>query len=337
MTRTRRSLARVAVVAVVLTVVAGAVAGPAFAEEPAPTPEPTTAPTPVDPSPDPAPPRTASKPKPAVSRAPVRASSLPRRAQPSATTVTRRPPTSSPSSSRRSAPARPRTRQHQRPIRAAVPRPSAHVPPRARPRRELPAGSVATTAHVVRAARGGPPSGDELADAARPAAFLLAAALLAAFAAAVGSMAAPSIRLAVPGGHAGERIRLAREPVPRPGRSERRHTRRAQAKRSTPPRHTPPLPPRPAASVESSTCEIEWFRGYVKSQFYVLLDAPAEGSWRRIASPWFAWRQAEPPPPLPEIVAARDKLLAKLEGDGWKACGRGRAWYSQRLTPRDGA
>jgi hypothetical protein len=333
MTRTRRSLARVAVVAVVLTVVAGAVAAPAFAEEPAPTPEPTTPLTPVDPNPDPAPLRAAPKPKPTVSRAPVRASSMPPSTQPSAITVTPRSPTSSPSSSRRSAPVRPRTPQRQRPIRAAVPRPSAHEPPRARPRRELPAGSVTATARLLQTAGGGSPSGDELADAARPAAFLLAAALLAAFAAAVGSVAAPSIRLAVPGGHAGEPIPLPREPMPRPGRSERRRTRRGQATRSTPPRQTPP-PPLATASDESTTCEIEWFRGYVKSQFYVLLDSPWEGSPRRIESPWFAWRQADPPPPLPEIVAARDRLLAKLEGDGWTAHGRGRAWYSQRLTPR---
>jgi hypothetical protein len=35
---------------------------------------------------------------------------------------------------------------------------------------------------------------------------------------------------------------------------------------------------------------------------------------------------------LPEFVAARDALLAKLEREGWYTCGRGQAWYSNRVT-----
>jgi hypothetical protein len=80
--------------------------------------------------------------------------------------------------------------------------------------------------------------------------------------------------------------------------------------------------------------EIEWFRGYVKSMFFVLLDE-AHGEQRLVESPWFSWRQAEPPPPLPDVVAARDALLAKLELEGWQECGRGQAWFSQRVTAGD--
>jgi hypothetical protein len=85
--------------------------------------------------------------------------------------------------------------------------------------------------------------------------------------------------------------------------------------------------------MKQGTSEIGWFRGYVKSNFYVLLAA-SDGGQRLLESPWFAWREAEPPPPLPEIVAARDALLAKLEREGWAECGRGEAWYSQRVSSR---
>jgi len=91
------------------------------------------------------------------------------------------------------------------------------------------------------------------------------------------------------------------------------------------------------APLEEGACEIEWFRGYVKSRFFVVLEEPELGGDRLVESPWFSWRQADPPPPaLPEIVAARDALLVKLEREGWEAYGRGGAWYSQRLTLRQG-
>jgi hypothetical protein len=91
------------------------------------------------------------------------------------------------------------------------------------------------------------------------------------------------------------------------------------------------------APLEEGACEIEWFRGYVKSRFYVVLEEPELGGDRLVESPWFAWRKADPAPPaLPEIVAARDALLVKLEREGWEPYGRGGAWYSQRLTLRQG-
>lgn len=98
-----------------------------------------------------------------------------------------------------------------------------------------------------------------------------------------------------------------------------------------------PAPISEVAPLEEGACEIEWFRGYVKSRFYVVLEEPDLGGDRLVESPWFSWRKADPPPPaLPEIVAARDALLVKLEREGWEAYGRGGAWYSQRLTLRHG-
>jgi hypothetical protein len=163
-----------------------------------------------------------------------------------------------------------------------------------------------------------------------PAMVVLGAALAAA-AAAAGSAAAPSFRLALAGGLAGASPRLPPERSPRRGHFERRVRR---PRRPKPALAELPSPEQPAAPLQPGTYEIEWFRGYVKSRFFVLLQEP-DGEERLVESPWFAWRKAEPPPPpLPEFVAARDTLLAKLEREGWHECGHGEAWYSRRLTAK---
>ena len=201
----------------------------------------------------------------------------------------------------------------------------------ARPRRELPFASFVPTRSLAVPAAVARPSDPDRTDLTWPALFVLGAALAAA-AAAAGSAAAPSFRLALAGGLPGG---PARAPRPtRPGHLERRVRR--------PPRHEPALselpPPEPPAplepgtyELEPGTYEIEWFRGYVKSMFFVPLEEP-DGEQRLVESPWFAWRQAEPPPPLPDFVAARDALVSKLEREGWHECGRGQAWYSLRVT-----
>ena len=76
-------------------------------------------------------------------------------------------------------------------------------------------------------------------------------------------------------------------------------------------------------------CEIEWFRGYVKSQFLAVADRPSEALVRE--SPWFAWRGTRPPPQEERIAAARDQLLQALLRDGWERSGVGEQWYSDRL------
>jgi len=79
-------------------------------------------------------------------------------------------------------------------------------------------------------------------------------------------------------------------------------------------------------------CEIRWFRGYLKSQFYAeLRDEPSSEPQAVASSRWFKWREGAAPPPGPEIVAARDELLEALRLAGWQPCGRGGEWYSDRL------
>jgi hypothetical protein len=83
------------------------------------------------------------------------------------------------------------------------------------------------------------------------------------------------------------------------------------------------------ATVEE--CEIEWFRGYVKSQFYAV-TRQSDGPSRVLESRWFSWRRVSPPPDEPPIAAAHDELLHALRREGWELCGRGDEWYRDRLT-----
>jgi hypothetical protein len=85
----------------------------------------------------------------------------------------------------------------------------------------------------------------------------------------------------------------------------------------------------PIGAAVREQCEIEWFRGYVKSQFLAVADRP-DGAFVR-ESPWFAWRGTTPPPQEERIAAARDHLLQALLRDGWERAGDGEQWYSVRL------
>jgi hypothetical protein len=76
-------------------------------------------------------------------------------------------------------------------------------------------------------------------------------------------------------------------------------------------------------------CQIEWFRGYVKSQFVAVADWPSVALVRE--SPWFSWRGTTPPPQDEPIEAARDHLRQALLRDGWELSGAGGQWYSDRL------
>jgi hypothetical protein len=301
----------------------------ALAAEPAPPPESSPVPAP-DPDPDPAPPAAAPKVKPPVKAPPAKAATVTRRA-PVATTPAVAPPPPT-TASAEPVPVR-RVRHRPLPARTAKrPLPvQRSQPTRPRPRRELPFASFVPAPAV---AKGAPaPSHDpDRIDLTWPAIVVLGAAL-AAVAAAAGSAAAPSFRLALAGSLAGASTRLPNQRAPRTGGHFERRVRR--------PRREPtlaelPAPEQPAAPPEPGTHEIEWFRGYVKSRFFVLLEEP-DGYERLVESPWFAWRQTDPPPPSPEFVAARDALLAKLECEGWHECGRGQAWYSRRVTARSGA
>jgi hypothetical protein len=78
-------------------------------------------------------------------------------------------------------------------------------------------------------------------------------------------------------------------------------------------------------------CEVRWWRGYVKSQFFaVATDAGADVTVA--VSPSFRWRKGKPPPETPEAAAALRALVGSLEHKGWKVVGRGEEWFAVRLA-----
>ncbi|MGE5691781.1 MAG: hypothetical protein ACM33B_14595 [Pseudomonadota bacterium] len=100
------------------------------------------------------------------------------------------------------------------------------------------------------------------------------------------------------------------------------------------PRARPPAPAGPPRSAAS--CEIRWWRGYVRSTFYAAA-ADAHAGERVIAeSPPFRWRGAEPPPREPATLEALETLVRRLEDDGWRVIDRGDEWFSLRLGETDG-
>jgi hypothetical protein len=78
-------------------------------------------------------------------------------------------------------------------------------------------------------------------------------------------------------------------------------------------------------------CEIEWWRGYVKSDFYAVAFRPTGEWYVAERSPSFRWRQSEPPQ---EGEAGREEhahLAGRLVADGWEPVGNGPVWYQKRF------
>jgi hypothetical protein len=95
-------------------------------------------------------------------------------------------------------------------------------------------------------------------------------------------------------------------------------------------------PRRAVPSARTGRCRIDWWRGYVKSQFDARLQRPAgEESVLLLASPPFRWSKPTPPPEdLPQAARAHTALLAQLEQRGWVVTGRGEHWYALELERR---
>ena len=70
------------------------------------------------------------------------------------------------------------------------------------------------------------------------------------------------------------------------------------------------------------TCEIVFWRGYVKCAFYAVFQAGEP-----VGSPFFRCRERSPMQSGAPLEAHR-ALVAQLTADGWEPATRGRAWYS---------
>jgi hypothetical protein len=84
-------------------------------------------------------------------------------------------------------------------------------------------------------------------------------------------------------------------------------------------------------------CEITWWRGYVKSEFYAN-GVGADGAEYEVArSRQFRWRRPEPPPADHEQArAAHEGLVGSLTQSGWEPIGEGLLWYASRFRRHAG-
>ena len=75
-------------------------------------------------------------------------------------------------------------------------------------------------------------------------------------------------------------------------------------------------------------CEIVWWRGYVKSQFYVQSDSPLD---EVLTSRLFRFRGSEEPEQEGAAADAHRALVEELRAAGWVPDGRGEQWFSERF------
>jgi hypothetical protein len=79
-------------------------------------------------------------------------------------------------------------------------------------------------------------------------------------------------------------------------------------------------------------CEIGWWRGYVKSEFYAIALGPDRREYDAGRSRSFLWRKAAPPPPEHDRArAAHEALVQKLVDSGWEPLGKANPWFAQRF------
>lgn len=90
-----------------------------------------------------------------------------------------------------------------------------------------------------------------------------------------------------------------------------------------------PIPP-----TAWDVCEIRWWQGYLKADFYAhLLSSKTDGT--DIArSPTFWWRRDEPPSAADAALVAHEALVDALVESGWEPTGVARPWFAQRFRRR---
>lgn len=84
------------------------------------------------------------------------------------------------------------------------------------------------------------------------------------------------------------------------------------------------------AETRVEACEIAWWRGYVKSQFYIQADSSFDEMFE---SPFFRARArgGEAPVQAGPAAEAHQALVDDLTAAGWEPEGRGEQWFSERF------
>jgi hypothetical protein len=88
------------------------------------------------------------------------------------------------------------------------------------------------------------------------------------------------------------------------------------------------------ACVRAGACEIQWWRGYLRSDFYAFAVRPGGTTTVIARSPSFHWRSSDPPPSRGPAAEAHAALVERLGTEGWESAGTGDAWYRTRLRRR---
>lgn len=79
-------------------------------------------------------------------------------------------------------------------------------------------------------------------------------------------------------------------------------------------------------------CEIGWWRGYVKSEFYASAISADGAEYEVGRSPQFRWHHPElPPPDHKGARAAHEALVEQLAAAGWEPLGGGSPWFATRF------
>ena len=82
-------------------------------------------------------------------------------------------------------------------------------------------------------------------------------------------------------------------------------------------------------------CEIDWWRGYVKSYFFAKATTPGEPDYVVRESSMFRWRGNGVPDATPAITAAHKQLIERLRAEGWEDDpGTSANWYAQTFRRR---
>lgn len=82
-------------------------------------------------------------------------------------------------------------------------------------------------------------------------------------------------------------------------------------------------------------CEIDWWRGYVKSHFFAKATTPGDADYVVRESPMFRWQGNGIPEATPASIAAHEQLLEKLRAEGWEDDpGTPSTWYAQTFRRR---
>jgi hypothetical protein len=98
----------------------------------------------------------------------------------------------------------------------------------------------------------------------------------------------------------------------------------------------PPLQPgefahvRPAEPAGYEVCEIDYWRGYLKCDFFARSVA-TDGVTEVARSPLFRWFRNTPPPRDGKALAAHTVLVQRLIDAGWEPAGASGTWYAQRF------